>query len=737
MKKWISSVIFLAAAVVTLWGIPVKEVRIEGLKNIDKDFILSVCHSVEGTEFSVIKLRQDIENMYDLGYFDRIDVRAENADGGIVVIYSVRERPFIRNITIRGNKKYDDTKILYEAPFLVEDVPFDSKYLHQAKYNIEKKYKENGYFLVNVTATAEEVQDGVNLVIDIDEGSKLSIGTIRFKGLKELEPKKLKKAMESKESSWWRHPKLDTEKLDGDMTLIEEKLWEMGYFNASAEGYEIVPSRDPGRRDIIITLNEGKRYRLGEITFEGNELFKDEELRDMVSIGPGEYFTGDDWEKAKVKLLEAYGNRSHIFADITPRYTFHDETVDVTLFITEGSAIRVGTIEVRGNTKTYDKIILRNILLRPGDEFKRNLLVLSQEQIYNLGYFEDVRVLPRPDEKDPNILNIIIEVDEKLTGSINLGGSYSEYSGFSMFLKYEEQNILGRGYKGSIQFEIGKKVETYQLGFTNPNLFDSPTYVSTNLYKKDQDYTDYTILRNGGSLTVGRKLNIFTSGYLSYSLESVEVTDVSEEAAQEVDETKEFRSSASLTFARDSRDNRFEPTRGTHNTITGELGGKFLGGDVNYYKVEATSNWFFRSFWKFVFSVYMQTGFVEKLDPSTEVPIYERFFVGGNIYGVRGYEDKALSPLDDDGYYKGGNFYFTTSFSYKFPIVERMITGYLFWDVGRAWETLGDFNFRDMRDGAGIGVKVTTPMGPLTLDYAYGFDTEQWKFHFGISQGTF
>ncbi|HHH84699.1 MAG TPA: hypothetical protein ENL15_01950, partial [Firmicutes bacterium] len=265
MKKWISSVIILVTAAVTLWGIPIKEVRIEGLKNIDRDFILSVCHSVEDTEFSVIKLRQDIENMYDLGYFDRIDVQAENLDDGIVITYTVKERPFIRNITIRGNKKYDDTKILYEAPFLVEDVPFDSKYLHQAKYNIEKKYKENGYFMVKVTATAEEVSDGVNLVIDIDEGSKLSIGSIRFKGLKELKPKKLKKAMESKESSWWRHPKLDTEKLDGDMKLIEEKLWEMGYFNASVEGYEIVPSRDPGRRDIIITLNEGKRYRLGEI----------------------------------------------------------------------------------------------------------------------------------------------------------------------------------------------------------------------------------------------------------------------------------------------------------------------------------------------------------------------------------------------------------------------------------------------------------------------------------------
>jgi len=737
MKKWISSVILLAATALSLWAVPIADVRFEGLNKIDRNFALSVCSGVEGAEFSVIKLRQDVENLYDLGYFDQIEVQAEKQDEGIVITYMVKERLFISSISFKGNKKYDDLKLLYEAPFLVEDIPFDPKFLHQAEYNIGKKYKEAGYFLVDVTAQAEERDGEIAILIEIDEGKKLSVGEIRFKGLNELQAKKLKKAMESKESAWWRRPKLDTEKLDEDMKLIEQRIWALGYFNSSVEGYEIVPSEEPGRRDILITVREGQRYRVGEIIFEGNQLMSDDELSGTLSFHSGEYFTGENWEKSKMKILEAYGNRSYIFADVTPRYDFSEGVVNVEIFINEGEPITVGTIEVRGNTKTYDKIILRNIMLRPGDEFKRDLIVFSQEQIYNLGYFEDVRVIPVPDESDPNVLNIIIEVQEKLTGSINLGGSYSEYAGLSMFLKYEEQNILGRGYKGSVQFEIGKKVETYQLGFANPNLFDTPTYVSMNLYKKDLDYSDYTILRNGGSLTVGRKLALYTAGYLSYSLESVEVRDVSVAAGNEIEEKKELRSSASLSFVRDSRDNRFEPTRGTNNSLTGELGGKFLGGDVNYYKVEGTSNWFFKSFWKFVFSVYLKTGFVEKLEPSTEVPIYERFFVGGNIYGVRGYEDKALSPLDDDGYYRGGNFYFTTSFSYKFPIVERMITGYLFWDVGRAWDGLGDFNFRDLRDGAGLGVKITTPMGPLTLDYAYGFDTEEWKFHFGISQGTF
>ncbi len=622
-------------------------------------------------------------------------------------------------------------------PFLIENVPFDNKYLHQAKYYIEKKYREEGYFQANVESIIREYDNGVSVTIDINEGEKLSIGKIRFTGLSGIKPKTLKKGLETKESSWWKHPKLDEDKIRQDIKAIEAKLWKLGYFGASVKGYKIVDSDDPRKRDIIIDIEQGRKYKVGEVTFEGNEIFTDEQLSDISGLYTGVDFTGEELQKTLIHFSEIYGNKSHIFADITPEYDFRDDLVDITFRIKEGAPIIVGEIRITGNTKTLDKVILRNVYLIPGEEFKRDVLMLTQEQIYNLGFFEDVRVIPSPAENDPNVLNITIDVKEKLTGSVNFGGSYSDSAGFSLFLKYEEQNILGRAYKGSVQLEIGKNVETYQVSFTNPNLFDTNTYVSARVYKKEQDYDDYDIHRQGAGLTLGKKLTVFTSAYVSYTLEDVKIDEISEEAAEDIEEAQELRSSMALTFARDSRDNRFEPSRGTNNSITAELGGEFLGGDINYYKFEASSNWFFKSFWKLVFSTYFKTGIVEKLDPTEEVPVYERFFVGGNIYGVRGYDDKELSPYNDEGYYEGGNFYFTSSFSYKAPLVERMITGYVFWDVGRAWTSLGDFNFRDMRSGAGVGVKITTPMGPITLDYAYGFDKKDWKFHFGISQGTF
>ncbi len=737
MKRIINIAALLLLLSVPVRAVQVKDVNVKGLTDTDRDFILSVCHCVEGSEFSLIRMRQDIAAMYELGYFDDINVDVADSPEGIIINYVFSERPFIRSVDVKGNKKFDEYEILYEVPFLIEDVPFDKKYLHQAKYFIEKKYREEGYFQVSVNSYAKDFDGGKAIYIEIDEGSKLSVGRIIFKGLEGLNPKKLKKGLETKESSWWKHPKLDQGKIREDLRTIEKKLWDMGYFGASVTGFEIVESEMPGKRDVVIDIVQGRKYTVGQIVFKGNALFTAEELNAAAKIYPGADFTGEDHDKTVTALLEMYGNKSHIFADVDTSYEFDGDNVDVTFNISEGSPIIVGEIRITGNTKTVDKVILRNVFLYPGDEFKRDLLILTQEQIYNLGYFEDVRVLPMPDRDNPNVLNITIDVKEKMTGSINFGGSYSDYAGFSLFLKYEEQNVFGRAYKGSVQLELGKKVETYQLAFTNPNIFDTNIYLSGSVYKKNQNYTDYKIKRDGGGLTIGKKLTVFTTGFLSYTIENVEVSDISEEAADAIDESKEIRSSMSLTFARDSRDNRFEPSRGTNNSITGELGGEFLGGDINYYKVEASSNWFFKSFWKFVFSTYFKAGLVEKLDPSEEVPIYERFFVGGNIYGVRGYEDKELSPYNDEGYYEGGNFYFTSSFSYKFPLVERMITGYVFWDVGRAWTSLGDFNFRDLRDGAGLGVKITTPMGPITLDYAYGFDKEDWKFHFGISQGTF
>ena len=363
--------------------------------------------------------------------------------------------------------------------------------------------------------------------------------------------------------------------------------------------------------------------------------------------------------------------------------------------------------------------------------------MLSQRQIYNLGYFEDVQVLPSPNKDNENVLDLTIVIKEGRTGSINFGGTYSAYSGLAMFLKYNEKNIMGRGYSGHIQAELGKKVHNYQIGFTNPFLFDTPTYLSFNIYNKYNDYEDYKIYRNGGNITFGRKLALFTTGYVSYKLEKVKVGDVSEQAQYDIEEKTELRSSMSLTFVRDTIDNKMEPSRGTKNSFTAELGGTFLGGDVDYQKYEASTNWFFPSFWKFVFSTYMKAGIVERISPTKEVPVYERFFVGGTTYGVRGYDDKELSPRDENGYYAGGNYYFTASLAYKAPLVERTLTAYAFWDMGRAWRSLGDFNLQDLRDSVGIGVKIMTPMGPLTLDYAYGFAKKSWKLEFNMFNGTF
>ena len=737
MRK--SSLVLILAVMITafVYAVPVKKIDVVGLKSLEKDFFITLLHMKIGDQFSTIKLRTDIQNLYELEYFDTIDAEIADFEDGVSLTYSIKERPHIIEVRFEGNKKFDDDELSLEIPFLTESAPFDKRYLTKAKYTIEKKYQEKGFAAVDIKPEFQETEDGVIVTISITEGRKVSIGTITFDGAQTVPLKKLKKAMETKESSFWRHPNLDREKLDEDMKKIEKKLWDLGYFGARVDGYDVALDNEKKYANVTVKIVEGKQYILQDVVFTGNTLFTNEQLSALVTTKKNEQFTGEEWDKTRAKIYEVYADKSYIFASVDPAYTFIDNKVVVNVSIIERKPVMIGRITVEGNTKTVDKIILRELAIKPGDEFRRELLMYTQQSVYNLGYFEAVDIIPTPDTEKDNVMHLTIKVKEQNTGTVNFGGSYSGVSGFAMFLEFGEKNLLGRGYAGTLKFQYGGKLQSYEFGITDPFFMDTPTYISFNIYRKVQDYTDYKIYRNGGSFTIGRKLGFFTSGYLTYLLEKVELTDIEDSASEFVDATRETRSSMSLTFSRDSRDNKMEPSSGTRHSFTAELGGTILGGDINYQKYEVTTNWFFKSIDKFVFSTYLKTGIVDAIDPTEKVPVYERFYVGGNYYGVRGYDDKELSPYDENGYIEGGSYYLTASLGYKYPVAERLLTAYLFWDVGYAWRDFGDFNFRDMRDGAGLGVKIMTPMGPITLDYGYGFAKGEWKFHFGISQGTF
>ncbi len=737
MRKLISIFLVLLLFFGVVFAKNIKNIEVNGLKNLERDFFLSVINMEKGKSFSSMQLQQDIRNLYELGYFEDIEVQVEESANSVELIYNVKERPFIFDISIEGNKVFDSQELMSEIPFLTKDVPFDKMFLHKVEYQLRKKYQKEGYASAQVKAKATKNEEGILIDIDIKEGKEISIGDIVFKGINEVDPDELKKAMKTEESRWWKHPKLDRKKLEKDMSRIKDKLKKLGYFNYKIKEYEVKIDKKRQRADIFVYLDEGKRYKLDSYKIKGNSLFDKNELKDLVSLEIGEYYTGEEWEKTKRKIIEKYGNKSHIFASVEPDYNFKKNKMDLTINVNEGKPVKVGDIKISGNTKTFDKVILRKIVLKPGDKFQRNKLVLSQRRLHNTGYFKDIQIIPQPRRNNPDIMDITVKVKEKSTGSINFGGTYNGVSGFAMFLKYEEKNILGRGIKGNIQIDYGKNRKTFELGFTDSHFMNTRTYLSVSGYRKFNIYDEYDLFRNGGQITLGRNLSFFTSGYISYKFERIQLEDIIESARQDIKSVEETRSSASITFERDTRDSKFEPTQGTHNKITAELGGKFLGGDIHYHKYKASTNWFFKSFWKLVLSNKLELGAVEKLEPSKKVPHYERFFVGGSTYGVRGYDDKYLSPKNEDGYYTGGNFYFINTITYKAPLIKDRLTGYAFWDIGKAWNNIGDFNFREMKDGAGIGVKVRTPMGPITLEYAYGFDTKNWKFHFGIFQGDF
>ena len=276
--------------------------------------------------------------------FDNIEVKIEDSKDGVILLYNVKERPYIKSISFVGNKKFSDDTFFADIPFLTEDVPFDEKIVHDTIYKIKKKYFEKGYTNVKITPIVKKEEGGVALTFKIDEGKKIKIDRIIFSGLKTVSSKKLKKVMKTKESHWWKRSFLDRDKLDADMPLIEKKMWELGYFGAKVLGYKIKMNTDKTKMDIIITIKEGKRYILADYIIEGNKIFKKDEIKDFVTLKKGEYFTGKEWQKTVKNLTELYGNKSYIFARFEPIYKFKKDKLYLTISIYEGTKIKIGNI---------------------------------------------------------------------------------------------------------------------------------------------------------------------------------------------------------------------------------------------------------------------------------------------------------------------------------------------------------------------------------------------------------
>ncbi len=704
----------------------IRSVEISGNKKIENATIHSKISSSAGTPFSEKSVQNDIKSIYSIGYFDDVRVEIEQFEGGIKLIFILKEKPTIVSIDFQGNKEYDAEK-LRENVTITSGAIANPPLIADNVERIIAFYQSEGYWNASAIPVIRELsEDAVSLTFQIDEAKKVVIKDITIEDNEAIADKKIKKVMQTKKH--WIFSFItgsgiyNKNLLRVDIESIRELYNSKGFIYVVISEPEITLDPEKNKLSINITVSEGDQHTTGEVAFSGNTVFKESELSTGLKTTTGEIFDRSALREDVDRIVELYMEKGYATANVNPLIDVDadNKTANVTMSVTEGNIFTIGRIEVSGNTKTRDKVIRREMRLDEGDTFNSKFLKRSYQRINNLNFFEEVSVTPLP-RLEESLMDLHIKVKEKMTGMLSVGGGYSSLDKFMVMGEITQANLFGKGLYLKFKAELSSFRTNYNLSLKDPWFMDKPISASMSLYNDTYEYPDYDKKSTGGSIGFGKELSEYIGGNIVYNFESVEITDVAEGASDLITDQvgKSITSSITPSIWRDTRDNFIDTTTGSKIAFYTTLAG--LGGDNYFVKGVIDAGRYFPLFWDITSSIRGRFGYASGLNDK-ELPVYERFYIGG-INTVRGLSFGEAGPRDDNGERIGGNKEMIFNAELIFPLQKEIkLKGVLFADAGYAFENTDNISLSKLRPTVGFGVRWTSPFGPIRLEWGYNLD---------------
>ncbi|MBU1726518.1 MAG: outer membrane protein assembly factor BamA [Candidatus Omnitrophica bacterium] len=734
----------------------IKAIEVKGNKAISTNTVVSKLKTRIGSPYQETVISDDLKRLYLLGFFSDIKIDSEDYKDGVKVIITVIERPLIEKIAFTGTMhltmkeekikeqlKSKESQYL-DYPNLSEDVRIINKIYEKIGYNQAKiEYKVNINKDTN-KATIEFV---------IDEGKKVKIKEVLFEGNKAFSGKRIIRLMKTRPAWLFNAGLLKEEVLKEDMERIKAFYRKNGYADAKAD-YQVSPYPKKAFFLVVtVKIQEGKKFLVGNVTIQGNKDIPEKDILNKITeCVPGKVFSQDALKQDISSIQGLYFDRGYISCQVQETTSVNNSTgrVDITYSIVENEVAYVNKIKMRGNVKTKDVVIRREVRIHPGDRFDGDKLRRSKERLQNLGFFDEVSY-DTEDTDVPNKKDLIVEVKESKTGAFSFGGGYSTVDQFVGFVEVEQKNFdwrnwpyfTGGGQDLRFRGSFGTVTSGFEMSFTEPWLFDYPISFGFDAYQRQHQRDSdvgygYDEKINGGDLRLGRELNEYLRGDLMYRYDSIKISNITDNATndllQEAGTNNISSITPSLTF--DSRDNVFDTRKGNYLTTSYEYAGGPLGGDKDYWKSFNRVSHYFPMPRGAVLEARVRVGVGQ-----SNIPIYERFFAGG-ASTIRGYKERRIGPIDPVSKDPlGGNALFIGNMEYTYPLFSFLkVAG--FYDSGNVWDKLGNFFDGGFKSGFGLGVRIKTPIGPISLDYGIPMSKapgEEKKtggrFHFSASHG--
>jgi outer membrane protein insertion porin family len=737
----------------------VKAIDIVGNKSIGIAQILARIKTRVGEGYQDAVVSDDLKRLYNTGHFSDVQINHEDLDDGYKVIVRLKEKPIVDAITFSKIRNYN-TRYLLNKMKTKKDKFLDNKILKDDIHTIEDLYKKKGLTQVKVEVESfiDDTTNKANLHFIIREGFKVKIKRIYVFGNAAFGDKKIIKVIKSRWAWFFGSGVLKDETLEADMTAIQAFYEQNGYLDTKA-AYRVEPLKQ-GMVKVNITIQEGKRYYAGDISFLGNAVISDDEIKSHIKkLKQGGFFSHEKMEEDVGNIREAYFDRGYISALVEESTSFNTMTtkVDVKVSIREGKLAYINKIKVQGNAHTRDIVIRRELRMYPGDKFDGTKLRYSKQRLKDLGYFEDVGY-DIEDTSQEDYKDLVVQVKEAKTGSFSFGGGYSTVDKLVGFVEIEQKNFdisnwstfSGGGQDIRLRAQIGSSQRNFLLSFTEPWLFDHPVsagfdgYFTENLKDGSTGFS-YDQKTVGGDLRLGKSFNDNLSVGTVYRLEHINISnlDPGVSAALAEQAGSSLVSSLGFSVTNDYLNSKLSPTQGWEITNNADIAGGPLGGDKNFYRLQTSGVYYYPVRIHDVTTVVQfsgRTGIVQAYPKTPDVPIFERYFTGGQD-SIRGYDERTVGPLDpntNDAI--GGEALLLGSVEYTVPIIE-IIKGAVFFDTGNVWDKVKNYGTGGLKSGTGVGLRVKTPIGPIKLDYGIplnkqpGQTKKTGKFYFSVSRG--
>ena len=724
----------------------VRDIKVEGLERVEVETVLSYVDLNKGSTASDAKLDKSLKQLYATGLFE--DVSLNIKDNGLLVI-KVVENPVINKVLFDGNDKVDDSMLETEVQLKPRSTFSRSRVQEDVQRILEVYKRTVRYAVVVEPQIIKRDQNRVDLIFNINEGPLAAIDKINFIGNRHYTDDDLASEIMSKESRWYRifssSENYDPEKTNYDKELLRRFYLKRGY--ADFRVISAVAELSPDKKSFVVTyvLDEGNRYKVRStnITSDIAEV-KTAELTGELELNTGDWYNSDKVEKTVSALTEELGKKGFAFVDVEPELTkdMANGEIDITYHISEGQRIFVDRINITGNTRTHDKVIRREFRIDEGDAFNTSKIRDSRRNVENLDYFSKVNIDTVP--TDDNKADINVNVEEKSTGSFNVGVGYSTVNGALIRTGISENNFRGLGQRVGFDVGISQRAQEYNMSFTEPYFLNRRLRAGFDLFRTEEDYQDegsYDSETNGGRLRLGWNYTDDLSQQFRYTLRQDEIRNVDSTASPYIKEEagKYINSSVGQTLVYDKRDSAINPKEGYFLSFGNDVAG--VGGDEKYLKFDTKAYQYYTFADYYTVKLFANAGYITGYG-NEDVRLSNRYYLGGST--LRGFDVAGIGARDKNTKDAlGGNWMIYSGSELMFPIGldEVGIRGRTFVDMGMLGkpDNMGsDVDYSSSpRVATGFGFQWLSPMGQIDLDFAFPIvkesydETQVFRLNFG------